>query len=495
MNKHWMFVVVYLIANTTFAATFEESICPKEVTIPSARCGFLFVPENRSKPESPTIRLAVTFIPSASKNPAPDPIVYMAGGPGGSARPAAAMLVKAGINKDRNLIIMDQRGTTYSQPALLCPEIDAVYARTISMRYDSNEAGKLRVAAASKCYERLKAKGIDLSAYNTTENAADFADLRTALKIKAWNVYGVSYGTDLALTYMTHHPEGVRSVVIDSVVPPNSVSLGMFWVNAHVGLDNIFSACDGNYVCHAHYANSGLLFQELVRKFENKPLVDTVKPVLIPGEKPAANAKAVKVVMDGGAFANWVIGMTEMLGPQLPAILQRVSKGNTRDVLASYAVTGIAHAGDMSYGLLHGVACSEWIPYEAENIAQTEGKRMFPAFPASVLAQSPQFPSMKEICKVWRVDKAPSEQRDIMGDIPVLVIAGSYDAITSTKFAEATEYKLRNARLVIIPGIGHFVVPKSKCAQQVMQSFLVDPMKLDDQCAKRLKVIPFKIEY
>lgn len=491
-----MLPVMYFVASATLAATFEESVCPKgSVTIPGARCGFLFVPENRTKTNGPTIRLAVTFIPSASKNPAPDPIVYMVGGPGGSARSAAPLLVKAGINKDRNLIIMDQRGTTNSQPALLCPEIDDVNARVVGLPYDAATTGKLHIDAARKCYERFKAKGIDLSAYNTTENAADFADLRTALKIKEWNVYGVSYGTDLALTYLSHHPEGVRSVTVDSVLPPNSASLGMFWINAFIALDNIFSACDTNYVCHAHYPNTGLLFQELVRKLEANPIVGNVKPVLIPGDKPAANAKVVKVMMDGGAFANWVIGVTEMLGPQLPAILYQMSKGDTREVMASYAVTGVAHSGDYSHGLQNGVACSEWIPYGTDNIALTEEKKLFPNLPASVLAQAPQFPFMNEICKVWKVDKAPNEQRELQGDaIPVLVISGSYDAMTSTKYAEATEYKIRNAKLVVVPGVGHFVVPKSKCAQQIMQSFLADPTKPDMQCAKRLELPPFKIK-
>ncbi|MFJ8630263.1 alpha/beta fold hydrolase [Streptomyces sp. NPDC093568] len=61
-----------------------------------------------------------------------------------------------------------------------------------------------------------------MSACNTTENAADFADLRRALRIHRWNVYGYSYGTDLALTYLRRHPQGIRSVAIDSVVPRRS---------------------------------------------------------------------------------------------------------------------------------------------------------------------------------------------------------------------------------------------------------------------------------
>ena len=129
---------------------------------------------------------------------------------------------------------MDQRGTLFTDPALLCPESDRARASTVGLRYDSDESGTLLVDASRECYERLMAEGVDLGAYNSKQNAADFADLRKALGIKEWNVYGVSYGTDLALTYMREHPEGIRSVAIDSVVPPYTV-MGDFWTNAGEG--------------------------------------------------------------------------------------------------------------------------------------------------------------------------------------------------------------------------------------------------------------------
>jgi pimeloyl-ACP methyl ester carboxylesterase len=79
--------------------------------------------------------------------------------------------------------------------------------------YDAAATGQLAVEAARACRARLAAAGMELSAYNTSESAADFADPRAALKIASWNVYGVSYGTDLALTYMREHPQGIRSVM------------------------------------------------------------------------------------------------------------------------------------------------------------------------------------------------------------------------------------------------------------------------------------------
>lgn len=487
-----------IIPPQTIAASFEEGACsklPNPVSVlAKARCGFLVVPENRNKPNGRQIHLHVAIIPALAKNPAPDPIVYMAGGPGGSAFPSTEMLVKAHLNQNRNLIIMDQRGTSYSSPALLCPEIDQFNARKIGLPYDSPSTGILHVEATRACFNRLQATGADLGAYNTTENAADFADLRVALGIKEWNVYGVSYGTDLALTYMTHHPEGVRSVTIDSVVPPNLVNLGMFWTNGSVGLNTIFRECAAQPKCKARYPKLKQNFEKLVTQLESQPITGWVKPVIIPGDKPPSGTKAVKVILDGGAFVNWAIGVTEMLGPELPALLEQLSKGKAHAVLASYAATGVAHAGDYSYGLLYGVVCSEWLPYQTANTVIAAGRSAFPNFPATVLAQSPQFPFMEGDCRIWQVPKAPASQREIKGSIPTLVISGSYDGVTSPKFAKAAADALSNAKFVLIPGIGHFVVPKSKCAQNIMASFLLNPANPDTRCINKLKPPPFKIK-
>jgi pimeloyl-ACP methyl ester carboxylesterase len=103
---------------------------------------------------------------------------------------------------------MDQRGVAFSKPFLVCPESARFVARRVGLVYDAASTGHRQVAATRACHRGLVRQVGDLGAYNTTENAAEFADLRTALAIGQWNVYGVSYGTDLALTLMREHPCG-----------------------------------------------------------------------------------------------------------------------------------------------------------------------------------------------------------------------------------------------------------------------------------------------
>jgi pimeloyl-ACP methyl ester carboxylesterase len=168
--------------------------------------------------------------------------------------------------------------------------------------------------------------------------------------------------------------------------------------------------------------------------------------------------------------------------------------GRPHDVMASVAATAGLHQGDLSWGLHNGVVCSEWVPYESAGNVLKEGRRAFPGFPTSVLAQGPQFPFMTDICRIWQVPKAPAQQREITRSaIPTLVIVGSFDAITSTNVAQAAARPLANATLVVIPGVGHFVVPKSPCAQRVMASFLGTPRTPDLDCVAALRPLPFTV--
>jgi len=180
-------------------------------------CGYLLVPENRAKPgNTPTIELAFAIVYAPTEDVQPDPIIYLAGGPGGNAVADVESWLEIPYLGDRDLILLDQRGTGYSLPSLNCPEVEA--------GEEEVEAGEDNGTEA--CRDRLIDEGVDLQAYNSAENAADVADLRVALEYDEWNLYGISYGTRLALTVMRDHPEGVRSVIIDSVYPPEVSSCG-----------------------------------------------------------------------------------------------------------------------------------------------------------------------------------------------------------------------------------------------------------------------------
>ncbi|GGT16753.1 alpha/beta hydrolase [Streptomyces tanashiensis] len=469
-------------------ARFVPGPCPDTPEPIPGRCGVLEVPESRTHRGGRTLKLTVAIVPAASTTPAGDPVVFMEGGPGGDAIGAIPFLIDSGVNRDRDLIVMTQRGGLHSQPNLACPEMDRFNAASVGLPYDTPSTGRLLVRAAKECRDRLTAGGIRLSAYNTTENAADFAALRHALGIKKWNVYGYSYGTDLALTYLRRHPEGIRSVTIDSVVPPQIVSLPWAWDSAREGIGTIFAACEAQPACKNRYPDLSRTLTEQVRRLEANPLTLTVQP--------PAGGGPVKVVLDGGALVNLLVTDGGALpATEVPAALDELARGNPERFAQARAAGATPVIGEFAHGLTHSVACAEWAPGYTKADLLAAGRRAFPGWPDTVLAHAPQLPFEHDLCRVWNVPDRTAVQRvATFSKVPTLIISGTFDAKTGASWGPYAGRTLPRSTAVPIPGIGHFVVPQSPCAQTVLASFLTRPTAPPDTgCVAGLAPKPFTI--
>jgi pimeloyl-ACP methyl ester carboxylesterase len=461
---------------------FEPARCwPTVPASVSARCGFLVVPENRARRNGNTIRVAVAIIPAAAKRPAADPLVYLDGGPGGAPLLSTGALVGEGFNADRDLILVDQRGTYYSRPQLTCPVLDRFFQRLLGLVYDAPSTRAEHVAATRACRARFVASGVDLAAYNTTENAADFADLRRVLGYKQWDVYGISYGTNLALNLMRIDSRGIRSVILDSTEPPNLVALPAFWPQASTGFKALFAACAAQPACRAHHPELEKRFAGLVRKLESDPVTTRVPKQAASGE--------VTVTIDGGALANWLVSMS-FATPQfkdVPLWIDELAAGQPQRI-ASSRVASVTPPGLIGYGLTFGVICSEWYPFTTYAEILSEGRRVLPSYPSSVLREPPQFTFVADDCRYWNVPKAPAAVREpVYSASATLILTGTLDAVTALPWAKAAAAMLPNSRLLGFPGIGHGVVPASKCAQTVVKSFITRPSAPDVSCTASVK--------
>ncbi|GAA2780476.1 alpha/beta hydrolase [Kitasatospora paracochleata] len=467
------------------SARFVPGACPQTAEPVPGRCGFLEVPENRGRRGGRTIRLAVAIIPAASAAPAADPVVFMEGGPGGDAFGSIPFLIDSGVNRDRDLVVMAQRGTLHTEPNLACPELDRFNAAAVGLVYDAPSTGRRLVRAAKECRDRLAADGVELSAYNTTENAADFADLRRALGIRRWNVYGYSYGTELALTYLRLHPEGIRSVAIDSVVPPQIVSLPWTWDSAREGIGAIFAACAAQPVCASRYPGLPDLLTEQVRRLEAHPLRLTAQP--------PAGGEPVDVVLDGGTLVNLLVA-NAVKAVDVPAALDELAHGNPERFARVRAAEATPVIGEFAHGLTQSVACSEWVPGYSEADLLDAGRRAFPGWPDTVLAQAPQLPFEHRVCRAWDVPDRTAVQRvATYSAVPTLVLSGTFDAKSGARWGAYTARTLPRSTTVLIPGIGHWVVPQSPCAADVLASFLARPTAPDTACVAGLAPKPFTI--
>ncbi|MFE7958487.1 alpha/beta fold hydrolase [Streptomyces sp. NPDC057413] len=488
---HWIFPGTVLAlpqpstAQTRTPSRFEPAPCPTTYgELKNTRCGYLVVPENRAHPSSRTLRLAVALVRSSSPRPHPDPIVFFAGGPGADALGNIAELTEAGLNRDRDLIVLSQRGTFSSQQPLTCPEIDRFYGERVHLLYDAPSTGDLYAQAAARCHERLTARGIDPAAYNTSENAADVADLRKALGIREWNVLSHSYGTQLALTYMRLFAEGVRSVTVDGVVPPSVATPGWTWSSMREAFDNIVNACAAQASCRQRYPDIGATYLRMVRRLEAHPVTTQVT---------VEQVGKVKVVLDGGALLNWMVRASHAPAT-FPQAVDELAHGHPERIAEQWAAAWLPGSqGMFAHGLSLSVWCSEWVPFETPEEQLAKGQQAFPELPRSVLAQAPQLPFLRQACQAWNVPKAPDSVRAVTrSSIPTLAISGSFDAQTGAQWGQYVARTLSRSTVVTLAGVAHGTFDQP-CGAKVITSFFDHPDNPDTACVSSVKPVPFVV--
>lgn len=262
----------------------------------SITCGTLDVPENWSQPEGRRIQISYAVLEATSAQPMPDPIIFLAGGPGTSplTHVEAWSAVFAGLRQERDVVIFDQRGTRLSSP-LRCeaqsvmlgldlpPEVveaalggtpvPPAYPPEVDPEELLQSARETYSSAAADCVRQLIETGVDLSKYNSLANASDVVALVKALGYDVYNLYGVSYGTRLALEVMRSHADsGLRSVVLDSTYPPEVKSYEEFPQEPHEVVIQLFADCALDPTCHSAYPDLKARFIALLERLRSEPV-------------------------------------------------------------------------------------------------------------------------------------------------------------------------------------------------------------------------------
>ncbi|GKY90255.1 hypothetical protein STA1M1_41240 [Sinisalibacter aestuarii] len=240
-------------------------------------CGTVSVPEDYARPDGNRIPLEFAIIKAASRSPAPDPLVYLHGGPGGGTLEALGPvgdLIFREHRRTRDIVAFDQRAAALSSRTVNCyrdmadhiVELAKVPAGTREL------PGELLARVIDPCLEEIRASDADLTAYNTENNARDVRALMTAIGYPTYNIYGISYGTRLALEVLRTAPAGVRSVVIDGVAP-SSVFLYDDLLGPYAdAADALVDQCAADEVCNAAYPDLRATINAAFERLINDPV-------------------------------------------------------------------------------------------------------------------------------------------------------------------------------------------------------------------------------
>lgn len=456
-------------------AHFEPFVCPFHHADLAITCGHLVVPANRDNPHSARIRVAVSIVHAPAPNPA-EPLIYLSGGPGSSALDHTVVFSQAWASfiGNRDIMFIDQRGTGYSQPSLTCPESIEVDDRLLMYGSTRAERARAESEAALRCHERWNAEGVHCTDYHSAASAADIHDLLAVLGYDQATLFGISYGTRLALTMMRDYPESVRAAVLDSVYPPHvNLYAGMpEYINRTFSL--IFNACAAQPPCRTAYPNLEQMFARVVAQLDASPV--TIQITNLRAGQP------MPLVVDGGGFTEVVFHISYVTDqiPVMPMLIANTLHGDYR-LLAEFQELRLRRKWPgLSIGMYYAVQCNEEIPFTPlDKIhASSAPYPMLRPFFDGVIEHTTH---IYDLCDAFGVHSPdPREQEPVASHIPTLLLAGEYDPITPPIWAHQAAQSLQTAFVYEFPGTGHAVIARGACPANIIRAFLHNPTTAPD---------------
>ena len=405
-----------------------------------AELGRLIVPENRNNPKSNLIELAFVRFKSTSKNPG-SPIVYLAGGPGGSgigtARGTRFPLFMA-MREIGDVIAFDQRATGLSRPSLPCR---GTLDYPLDKPGDPQEILRLFSERARACAEYWKEQGVDLSGYNTNESADDLEDLRKALGAEKISLWSISYGTHLALAAIRRHEPGIDRVILAGTEgPDHSLKLPS---NIQKNLEKISRLAKADPDVSAKVPDLLALIKTVLDKLEKQPF--TLEYTDTPTNAPI---KVTVGKFDIQRLTASVVGNEAVVG--IPSVYYALSKGDISNAtLRAIARRVIGERrGAIGSAMPYMMDCASGASDSRRRRVEREAKE-------TLLSNAIDFP-FPGVCPGWgSPDLGRAFRSSVKSKVPALFISGTLDARTPVSNAEEIRKGFSNSAHLIIDGAVH----------------------------------------
>ena len=443
---------------------------PLRLTSVAARCGVLKVPLDRTHPDGADIDLSIAIVPALNRRTAAPPLFLLAGGPG---QGAASMYLGhaaafARVNRGRDIVLVDQRGTGKSAP-LYCDYPD-----------DWQPPSDLMPALKQATLACLGKFGDRVRFYTSSAAVADLAAVREALNVASIDLYAASYGTRVAQLYMRRYPASVHAVILDGVTFPEQVIGPDTPLDGERALDLIVMRCGESPDCSAAYPKFREDLDSLRRRFGAQKSTLTIDD---PDRGTPLDIEFNRSMLNAGLrFLSYNAAQASLL----PALVHGAAQGVLAPLAAQVIMTARQVGDQLASGMQNSVICSEDVPFfAAANVDRSAISRTY---------QGPdQLEALLEICKLWPRGPVDRDLHDpLHSDIPTLLLSGEADPVTPPADAERAARGLAHHRHLILKGEGHGQLATG-CVPKLMAQFLeaAAPQKLDASCLERHVVAPF----
>lgn len=449
-----------------------QLVHPAGIATVAAECTRIPVPADIDHPGGPRIELFVARVPAISARKAADPLFIFAGGPGAAASEFYAGVAPAfaRVNRDRDIVLVDQRGTGRSNALRCAFDDEAMLA-----------AGEGEIEALTRrCLAEVSTHA-DAGLYTTSMAVRDLEQVRRALGYERIDLYGVSYGTRVAQHYLRRHGAHVRAVILDGVVPPQRILGPDLALDAEAALGKVLARCAAAAPCREAFGDPTVHYRALRARLAEHPAM-----VLL-----AAPRSGERVALEFGAshFAT-VLRLATYSAEQaaiLPlALYEAHMQGNFVPLAAQYLLLSDALGGQMAYGMHHSVVCSEDAPWFGE--AQVDRAAL-----AATFIGTQQLDGLTALCHAWpRGVLDPDLHAPLASAVPTLLLSGSADPVTPARDAALAAAGLTHSLQVVVEGMGHGQIG-APCVDRLVADFLRagSTSGLDTSCVERVRPMPF----
>ena len=437
-----------------------------------AQCGTHSVWENRTTKKGRKIDLSIIVLGALEPSPKPDPLFFLAGGPGDAPSFNVPFFsrVFANVRQNRDLVLIDLRGTGRSN-ALTCPEL---------AKPDSSgvlDSDLLILPAVKACHDRL-AKEVDLRQYTTEIAVDDLDEVRQALGYKQINLYGTSYGTRVAQVYMRRHPSSLRTVSMKGVVPPSLASPATHAPASEAVWREMLERCRADELCTRNYSTLEADLNTLLERFKDSQVLE---------QTPGRDGPS-KIRVSPGLFAESF--RFHLYSPeasaQAPKLLRSWVAASGSSLVENVLTTrGLLGGTRLAAGFFLSVSCAEDLPYLPKNAA---------ALAAKTFAGDYRLRQQVGACTVWPRGKVSKQHRlPTRSPIPTLLLSGEFDPVTPPAGAEEVLRGLSRGRHVVIRHNGHPIGSAERCIGSMTGDFIEKGTAsgLDTGCAATIPAVPF----
>ncbi len=431
-------------------------------------CGTLSVYEDRKAGTGRTIDLNIMVLPATTSARRPDPIFFLAGGPGQSAVDVGPLLFArlADLRKERDIVLVDQRGTGHSASLACESSIPAFEQLTLT----SEEVIRLQLGQLKKCLAEYDA---DPSLYTTPVAMDDLDEVRRRLGFDQINLIGISYGTRAALVYIRRHEDAVRSAILDAVAPMNMVIPAKVAVDAQAAFDKLLKDCNDQPGCRRAFPGMEEHLHDLIARLKTAP-----EPVSLVHPRTGKEIKGkIDHLTTSGLIRSALYDRT--LSQLLPFAIEQAAENNFQPLSTlSYAMTGDEEV--LSIGMMASVLCSE----DMTRVNTLEHTDLF---------ENPLHAGLIPICKFWPRGEIPDDYFEpVRSSVPVLLTSGTLDPVTPPKYAWQAAATLRNSEHIVVPGVGHGAL-LTGCMPEIAAEFIdrANPRGIDAGCALDIRRPPF----